>query len=193
MGTQRICSIDGCGKKHSGRGLCAMHWQQRSRAGSLGPLEPKPSWKFIEAAISSETDECIDWPFAKSGCGYGQYRKGSRMHRAHRVVCEARHGVAPKDKPFACHGCGRRCCINPRHLSWGSYQDNAEDSVRHGTTAAGEKNGNNKITAEDARLIFVSIESQVSLSKRFKITRSAVQLIQSREMWRSATADLTRP
>lgn len=36
----RLCSIDGCGKKHYGRGLCAAHWMRQRRTGSTRNTKP---------------------------------------------------------------------------------------------------------------------------------------------------------
>lgn len=193
MATQRICSIEGCGKPHGGRGLCKIHWQQHYRAGTLATLPQKPSWEFLQAALKSETDECILWPYSKSGCGYGTFRKGGRNWLAHRLSCESRSGPAPADKPFACHSCGVRGCINPRHLRWGSPADNARDTVDHGNSMRGTRNANAKITPEVAKEIFLSTESQVALARRYGIARYAVQLVQSGKMWAHVTASLERP
>lgn len=35
--TKRICSIEGCGRKHNSRGLCGMHERRVRKTGELGP------------------------------------------------------------------------------------------------------------------------------------------------------------
>lgn len=44
MGQLRLCTVDGCSKKHKGRGLCAMHTERIKRLGSLDLPLRKPGW-----------------------------------------------------------------------------------------------------------------------------------------------------
>lgn len=39
--TERICSIEGCGRKHYGRGWCERHWRRWRTTGSTD-LQPRP-------------------------------------------------------------------------------------------------------------------------------------------------------
>lgn len=36
----RICIVEGCGKKHFGKGYCQMHHNRVARTGQVGPAEP---------------------------------------------------------------------------------------------------------------------------------------------------------
>lgn len=51
----------------------------------------------------------------------------------HRLVCEAFHGPAPEDKPWALHRNGQAGDNRPENLYWGNAQDNVDDMIRHGT------------------------------------------------------------
>lgn len=51
----------------------------------------------------------------------------------HRLVCEAFHGPAPADKPWALHRNGDHRDNRAENLYWGSPQDNVDDMIRHGT------------------------------------------------------------
>lgn len=94
---------------------------------------------FIDAALASETDNCIVWPFSVGSHGYGDFRDADGHHLAHRYVCRAAHGE-PFDDADASHavGCTTRLCINKRHLSWKSRAANLEDRRAAGTLPARE-------------------------------------------------------
>ena len=46
----------------------------------------------------------------------------------------------------ALHVCGNAACVNPNHLMPGTEQDNADDAVRHGRVARGERHGGATLT-----------------------------------------------
>ena len=41
----RVCDVDGCARKHFGRGLCEMHYWRARRAGALPETWEKPKTK----------------------------------------------------------------------------------------------------------------------------------------------------
>lgn len=55
--------------------------------------------------------------------------------KVHRLVCEAFHGPAPEDKPFALHKNGDSLDNRADNLYWGDFVDNVADALRHGTHA----------------------------------------------------------
>lgn len=69
--------------------------------------------------------------------GYNQLglrKDGKRNQRlVHRLVCEAFHGPAPKNKPLALHGIEGKSVNSARNLYWGSNSDNMRDRRRDGT------------------------------------------------------------
>lgn len=130
----RICTIPGCGKKHDARGFCRFHYREAVKAGQLKSIVTRAPagspQKFAIAALKSNTDECILWPFMLKH-GYGRFSYFGQEIFAHRFVCEQTHGVA--EDMMATHKCGVSACINPRHLRWGTAKSNTEDAIRHGT------------------------------------------------------------
>ena len=198
MGTQRICAIPDCGKLHRARGLCTTHWKQWRKDASPDDLLI-PAFgllvQFLDTSYATETSECIEWPFGRCGSGrdYGSLKIDGKVCKPHRVICERRHGPPPVDKPLACHKCGNSLCVNPAHIEWGSHADNSADAIRHGTTPKGSKNANAKLTDDQAKTIFLSIESHGKLAARHGVTRTAVQQIQAGATWQHATAGLIAP
>lgn len=131
------CSIDGCGKPHYGNGYCSKHHQRFKRHGD--PLAGRAARgviaAFVEAAIVSETDDCINYPFARDAFGYGRYNPGTGTLGAHCYVAGRVHGPKPSPAHETCHSCGNghEGCINPRHVYWGTRKDNVHDAIKHGT------------------------------------------------------------
>ena len=176
-----FCSIRGCGDRVAGRGLCKAHYQIARRSGSLPNMKPRPQQAFMAKLTKGRAKRCITWPFAIDSKGYASL---GRNKRAHRVICEARHGRPPASRPLACHSCGNRWCVNPNHLYWGTYKNNAEDSVRHGASARGERNGHAKLTESDVAAIRASKLGGRRLGKHYGVAPSLIWSIRHRLVWK---------
>lgn len=87
--------------------------------------------EFIDNALAQETDECIEWPYAKTRAGYPiiwEWRFGKTVSDyVHRIVCRLAYGPASSDLHEAAHSCHNPACINKRHLSWQTHQQNTSD------------------------------------------------------------------
>src|SRR5262245_27707446 len=131
--------------------------------------------RYFDEHVDDDTDECILWPFATTR-GYGHAWGGW----VHARACEHAHGPAPPGTE-ACHACGNRACFNPRHLRWGTRQENVDDRARHGTTARGAKLS--KLSAEQVAEIRASDESNTVLAKRYGVNFTTITRIRKRERW----------
>lgn len=194
MATQRLCSVSDCGKPHFCRTWCRTHYGRWRRNGDpLSCKERNVPLKWLNDAISSAGDDCLMWPFGRTGMGYGAvYPKGERQVMAHRWVCEKVHGPAPKDKGWAAHSCagGHLGCVNPSHLRWATPKENGEDRVAHGNAPRGEGHTNAKLT-EDQVIAIYRLKALVSYreaGRRFGVTNGAVSGIWNRRTWAWLTA-----
>jgi hypothetical protein len=79
-------------------------------------------------------------------------KRGSRKVLAHRLSYEAFVGPIT-DGLWVLHSCDNTLCCNPDHLFLGTSEDNVNDCKRKNRTAAGEFNGNAKITTNDVLTI----------------------------------------
>lgn len=86
---------------------------------------------------------CIDWPHATSS-GYGLMTIQRKNYRVHSLICEIFHGPRPSPSHHAAHICGRRICVNHRHIRWATPAENELDKVAHGTSNRGINNGQSR-------------------------------------------------
>lgn len=104
---------------------------------------------WVRAALASDTDDCLIYPFALQPNGYGSLPVGrGQMARVHRYVCIKAHGEPPSPKHEAAHNCNNRSCGNPKHIRWATPKENHADQVVHGTINRGERHGQVKLTKE---------------------------------------------
>ena len=140
--------------------------------------EGEPQRFLDNVALRYAGEECLLWPFAKSGFGYGQIRKDGRAENVHRIICEAVHGPAPSPDHEVAHTCGKGNlgCVNPSHLEWKTHVANVADTLLHGTRNRGERNGQTKLTEEEVLQIFAlkGVLSQSAIAVMFGITRANV-------------------
>jgi hypothetical protein len=132
---------------------------------------------FIDAAFEADTDECILWPFAvRQSSGYAAYSfalEGKKFNvDAHRHVCARKHGPAPPGHE-ASHKCGKKLCINPRHLRWATKRYNMEDAKKHGTLRGGGRYRQRFFRKEIAE-IKASPESHIALGRRYEVDASYI-------------------
>lgn len=115
--------------------------------------------------------------------GYGQIHLNGKTVYAHRVAYELAKGSIPEGM-FILHSCDNRKCVNPDHLSVGTFDDNMADMVDKERQAHGVKNGRAKLTAEQVREIRSAVGTHTEIAARYGVTRSLVSLIRSGRIWR---------
>jgi len=190
MAKTKICSIDGCGKPVLARDWCSRHYQRWLRLGDPlggGTFEGQPERWLNEVALKFEGDECLFWPFGKSGGGYGQIKCNGRHQPVHRIICEIVHGVAPSAKHEAAHSCGKGHlgCCNPRHLRWATRTENQQDKFIHGTHNRGERHPMAKLTEPEVREILAlkGTALQREIAEQFGVSPITVGQIHRRKKW----------
>lgn len=128
-----------------------------------------------------ETDECSEWPLAVDTRGYPNVVVDGRLRTGHRAVCERYHGPAAAGGQ-ARHLCGKKRCVNPRHLQWGTRSQNMLDKRLHGTYGA-------KLTEGQVADIkgLLGTMSQQAIADRFGISQQSVSDIATGRAWRPVT------
>ncbi len=180
-----ICQIEGCGKAFYARGWCHQHYMRWRRHGD--PLackiaeDGKPR-AFIAAALEYEGDECLLWPFGKKQ-GYATVRWNGKSQMAHPIVCEAAHGPKPPDKTEVAHSCGKKPCINKRHLRWATRIENKADDLIHGVRVRGTRHTGHKLTEQQVLAIRESRKSQRLIAAEYGIGQMTVSNIKTGRTW----------
>lgn len=137
----------------------------------------------IKAAIESDTDECILWQFYTNPKGYGQFGNCGTTTLCHRHVL-LQFSQPYEDKTEACHRCkGNPNCINPKHLYWGSRQDNIDDKIKDGTKAFGANVNGAKLTEEIIQAILTDTRTQKAIAQKYGINQSTVSRIKTHKRW----------
>ena len=76
---------------------------------------PKVNKQGAVPARRPDLGPCWEWMASHNGLGYGQFRAGPVMVRAHRWAYEHLVGPIPAGLDLD-HLCGNRGCVNPAHL-----------------------------------------------------------------------------
>lgn len=184
------CSLSGCELSAAVRGYCKRHYIAAVRAGTISRKMNKGGERraFVDAAVNSDTDACLIWPYLKSG-GYGKAPLDEFSGWAHRQVCRRVHGEPPFQDAEAAHSCGNRACLNPRHLRWASHKENAQDWYEQSTWGTGlgpvrgEKHPWAKLNSDQVREIKASAQTHVALAKQFGVSPKSIRKIRIGQCW----------
>src|SRR5437868_13571300 len=79
-----------------------------------------------DLALPWNTYPCILWNYAIDGKGYGIFKEGNKLVKAHRKAYILTKGEIPAGL-LCCHFCNVRNCFRPSHLYLGTNDDNMRD------------------------------------------------------------------
>ena len=185
---KRTCSIDGCETVHRARGWCNKHWERWSKHGDplAGRTFDGVPLAHYYATVDTMTDDCILWPYGLNGTGYAQVMLDGEHVTLHALACEQFHDPRPAGMEVL-HSCRNRDCYNPRHLRWGTRQENSADTLRDGTRARGEMIHQSKLTREQVLEIRTSYAAggvlQRELGDEYGVAQQTIGRIVRRTEW----------
>lgn len=84
------------------------------------------------------------------------------------------------------HEDGNKLNCRASNLYHGTQIDNAQDAIRHGTLARGERVGSAKLTIAEVRIIRTARGQYAEIAARFDISPSNVGMIKREETWAGA-------
>jgi hypothetical protein len=188
--SNRICSIPDCGKPHRARGFCFMHYQRHRDHGDplAGRVPNGEALKFYsEVVLRHDGLDCLIWPFNMNPNGYGSMDVNGKKRIVSRLLCEDVNGPPPTPEHEAAHSCGKGHlgCVTKGHLAWKTSKENKADMLTHGTINRGTRNGQSKLTEDQAREI-LSLKGKNTvreLSSQFGVSPMVVSRIQNGKSW----------
>lgn len=193
MTMTRKCTIEGCGQKHFGKGLCSKHYERVRRNGSTdmvtyvvdGDIDLRAVTRRRLERNSKRVGECIEYTGTLEAAGYGTIQISRKRTKAHRVSFELHNGPIPEGMMVR-HKCDNRPCINPDHLVLGGQTENMADMVERGRSLPGERQPNAKLT--DAQVVAIldrlkSGETQRSLSTEYGVSHTTIYEIAHNKRW----------
>lgn len=120
--------------------------------------------------------------------GYGVFKLGGRMHKAHRLAWALHNGQDPAGK-VVMHICDNPPCVNPEHLKLGTIKDNLDDMTSKGRRHRPVNNKHrSKITQEIAdsirSLYSTGLLTQAAIGDMYGLKSKAVSKIVLNLRWR---------
>ena len=120
----RVCDVIGCLSPHSAKGFCERHYYLVRMNGVPIPRiirgdDEARFWSYVEI-----TNSCWLWSGSRNK-GYGCFRVGSKVLRAHRYAYELMVGKL-SDKLVLDHLCKTKYCVNPEHMEEVTTQENTK-------------------------------------------------------------------
>lgn len=151
----------------------------------FGTLEER-FWKKVD---KKSEEECWFWNASKNQHGYGLIGKktdsGWKPIPAHRLSYKINCGEIETGN-VVMHSCDNRSCVNPNHLSQGSYQENTQDMLEKGRDnyAKGE-NANSKLKRKEVIDIKERSfeESFRSIAEEYDVSTSTIYDIKNNLTW----------
>lgn len=162
----------------------------------LPPLPAEQIARFHRSYTKGPDDACWDWHVALTNMGYGKFgiylgKQGHYRHLlAHRLAHYLSTGVDPAGW-VVMHSCDNRKCVNPNHLSLGTYKDNSQDMSRKGRAAGADRAGDKhwkstKLSWElvaEIRQKFTLGNRQCHLAREYGLTYKHIHLIVAGKIW----------
>jgi len=135
--------------------------------------------------------DCLIWTGGTGDAGYGTFHYKGKNRSAHRVSFLLHKGEIP-DGMVVMHTCDNRRCINPAHLTLGTFKDNSDDMRQKGRDRkiTGTEHHNAKVSPEIAAEIrrrFVPYDRKngsAALAREFGLAQGPVHCIIRGVTWK---------
>ena len=141
-----------------------------SNTGYVSPYPESVKRRFEMKFIKGNPNECWEWLASRNNNGYGKMavdNKG-KFEYAHRISYKLYKGDVPDGK-VVMHSCNNKGCVNPNHLSVGTYSENGLNAAKDGLMknrayVSGERSGSAKYTDAQIAKALGLLKQGISLS-----------------------------
>lgn len=164
-------------------------------------VDPKMEARFWAKVSKGAEDECWEWQayrnMQRGGYGVLMDSRTRKPVLAHRVSYAIEHGATPSDL-MVLHSCDNPPCVNPKHLSLGTNQDNMQDAWVKGrlplpkNAPKGETHHSAVLTEELALRIKIGDLKGFSLgvlAKQFGLSKSAISRLRRGKSWKNLSLE----
>ena len=149
--------------------------------------------KKILANILVTPSGCWEHTKCRNDNNYGVTRLAGKNMLSHRASYKYHYKNIPEGRHIL-HKCDNPPCCNPEHLFPGTDKDNMEDKVQKGRQSRkghlGIDHGMAILAEAEVISIFTSTKSDQSLSLKYKVSKSTISMIRTRNTWTHITKDL---
>ena len=115
-----------------------------------------------------------------------KFHLNRKQHNAHRAAWILSYGEP--EKPYICHHCDNRLCVNPNHLFEGTSSDNMIDASKKGRIGGKKKSDYcSKLSSDEVSIIRYASKNgctNKSIADAFNVDPSYVSRIVSGEVCR---------
>jgi hypothetical protein len=194
----KLCSVEGCGRKHKSYGFCDTHYVFWKRNGFVGERRIKPLAERLWARVDKTpgqgpNGDCWEWRGYVHPVGYGQIGAGradeGTIH-TNRAAWIVTNGEIPNGL-WVLHTCDNRLCCNPAHLWLGTPKENTQDMIAKGRrrdpsqVVRGEDVSQSKLTEELVRAIRAEPPMTFkALGEKYGVSAATANKVKLRQIWK---------
>lgn len=191
------CDRPDCNEPFAARGMCRKHYMAWYRSTPKRLRTPAPGisrltveerfWSKVDR--SDDPDACWPWKPPRDPKGYGEFHVSPERGkvRAHAFAVELTTGQPCPPGREGCHRCDNPPCCNPRHVYYGTRQQNVDDMWERGRAHRGSRRSTALLTEASVLAIrerFASGETGPFLAAQFGVGYGCITDVVNGRTWK---------
>jgi hypothetical protein len=141
-----------------------------------------------------EVNDCWEYNGFKDRDSYGDFKASGKTIRANRFSFMIHNPDINIDGLIIRHSCHNPGCVNPKHLSSGTQQDNINDKLEASRQAKGENHWSSKHSDSDVKNLLDFIlenkyKNSTELCLKFNMIFTGINQIINNTTWKHITKD----
>ena len=153
--------------------------------------------KFAADLVANPPNECVLWPFTV----YQRSQRPRMTYQGRDMIASRAILMMYTDKGidtslFACHGpCNDISCVNPRHLYWGTPEQNMQDKRRDGTHMELDGHARAKLTSYDIPMIraWAAVKGFTFIGRAYGVGSKTIWNAATGKTWTKVNSKLAKP